>query len=243
MDRSWLSRTTLLIGEKAVLHLNNCHVMVVGLGGVGSYAAEFIARSGIGKMTIIDGDVFDPTNKNRQLTALDSTIGKNKAVVLAERIKEINPACQIQVLEEFVLPARVWQILEEDRPNYVMDCIDSVTPKLEWILACKRLKIKIISHMGAGGKTDPAQVRVANMEQLSGCKLGSHIKKRMKRKNASYRGVKVVFSTEVQQPHSLKMTDGTRYKKSFYGTVSYMPALFGLMGAAEVLRYLSKVQS
>jgi tRNA A37 threonylcarbamoyladenosine dehydratase len=215
----------------------------VGLGGIGSFAAEFIARGGVGRITLIDGDAFDATNKNRQLTALDSTLGKNKAVVLAERIKDINPECQLTVIEEFVLPERVWQILQEDQPDYVMDCIDSVTPKLEWILACKRLKVKVISHMGAGGKTDPAQVRVANMEQLSGCKLGAHIKKRMKRKNASYRGVKVVFSTEIQQPHSLKMTDGTRYKKSFYGTVSYMPALFGLMGAAEVLRYLANVKA
>jgi tRNA A37 threonylcarbamoyladenosine dehydratase len=97
-------------------------------------------------MTIIDGDAFDATNKNRQLTALDSTLGRNKAVVLAERIKEINPECQLTVIEEFVLPERVWQILKEDQPDYVMDCIDSVTPKLEWILACKRLKVKIISH-------------------------------------------------------------------------------------------------
>jgi tRNA A37 threonylcarbamoyladenosine dehydratase len=240
---NWLERTELLMSAQSMEQLQNAHVLIVGLGGIGSYAAEFVARGGVGRMTIIDGDAFDATNKNRQLTALDSTLGRNKAVVLAERIKEINPACQLTVIEEFVLPERVWQILKEDQPDYVMDCIDSVTPKLEWILACKRLKVKIISHMGAGGKTDPAQVRVANMEQLSGCKLGAHIKKRMKRKNASYRGVKVVFSTEVQQPHSLKMTDGTRYKKSFYGTVSYMPALFGLMGAAEVLRYLAKVKS
>lgn len=240
---NWLERTELLMSTQSMEQLRNAHVLIVGLGGIGSYAAEFIARGGVGRMTIIDGDAFDATNKNRQLTALDSTLGRNKAVVLAERIKEINPECQLTVIEEFVLPERVWEILQEDRPSYVMDCIDSVTPKLEWILACKRLKIKIISHMGAGGKTDPTQVRMANMEQLSGCKLGAHIKKRMKRKNASYRGVKVVFSTEIQQPHSLKMTDGTRYKKSFYGTVSYMPALFGLMGAAEVLRYLSKVNA
>jgi tRNA A37 threonylcarbamoyladenosine dehydratase len=240
---NWLERTELLMSAQSMNQIKSAHVMIVGLGGIGSYAAEFIARAGVGKMTIIDGDVFDPTNKNRQLTALDSTIGQNKALVLAARINEINPQCQIQVLEEFVLPERVWEILSNEKPDYVMDCIDSVTPKLEWILACKRLKVKIISHMGAGGKTDPSQVKVANMEQLAGCKLGAHIKKRMKRKNASYRGVKVVFSTEVQQPHSLKMTDGARYKKSFYGTVSYMPALFGLMGAAEVLRQLSKVHS
>jgi tRNA A37 threonylcarbamoyladenosine dehydratase len=186
---NWLERTELLLSAKSMQQLQEAHVLIVGLGGIGSYAAEFIARGGVGKMTIIDGDAFDPTNKNRQLTALDSTIDQNKAVVLAERIKDINPDCEVQVIEEFILPARVWEILQTEQPDYVMDCIDSVTPKLEWILACKRLKVKIISHMGAGGKMDPSQVKVANMEQLSGCKLGAHIKKRMKRKNASYRGV------------------------------------------------------
>ncbi len=237
---NWLERTQLLMHPIGIEQLNQAHVLIVGLGGIGSYAAEFIVRSGVGQLTIIDGDVFDATNKNRQLTALNSTIGKNKAVVLAERILDINPNCKLKIIEEFVMPQRVWEILAINKPDYVMDCIDSVTPKLEWILACKRLKIKIISHMGAGGKTDPKQVKVANMEQLSGCKLGAHIKKRMKRKKASYRGVKVVFSTEIQQAHSLKMTKDALFKKSFYGTVSYMPALFGLLGAAEVISYLTK---
>jgi tRNA A37 threonylcarbamoyladenosine dehydratase len=240
---NWLERTELLLSSQSMQQLKEAHVLIVGLGGIGSYAAEFIARAGVGRMTIIDGDVFDPTNKNRQLTALESTIGKSKSAVLAERIKDINPGCELTVLDEFILPARVWELLANDRPDYVMDCIDSVTPKLEWILACKRLKIKIISHMGAGGKTDPKQVKVGNMEQLSGCKLGAHIKKRMKRKNASYRGIKVVYSTEIQQAHSLKMTEGALFKKSFYGTVSYMPALFGLLGAAEVISFISKIKN
>src|SRR5690606_14732942 len=114
------------------------HELSVGLGGIGSFAGERIARAGVGKMTIIDGDVFDPTNKNRQLTALDSTIGKNKAVVLAERIKDINPDIELNVVQEFVVPERVWELLKEHKPDYVMDCIDSVTPKLEWIVACLR---------------------------------------------------------------------------------------------------------
>ena len=236
----WLERTALILGEEKINQLANSHVLIVGLGGIGSYAAEFICRSGVGTMTIIDGDAFDPTNKNRQLTALDSTIGKNKALVLQERLLEINPKLIINCVQEFVLPERVWQLLEEYNPDYVMDCIDSVTPKLEWILACKRRKTKIISHLGAGGKTDPSQVRVDKLERVCNCHLGQTIKKRMKTKNASFRGIKAVFSTEIQQKHSLKMTDGTKFKKSFYGTVSYMPALFGLMGAAEVIRYLTE---
>lgn len=236
---NWLERTELLFSKEQMDRLKNAHVLIVGLGGIGSFAGEFIARAGIGKMTIIDGDVFDPTNKNRQLTALDSTIGINKAVVLAERIRDINPEIKLNIVEEFVLPDRVWELLDEHQPDYVMDCIDSVTPKLEWLIACKRKKVKIISHMGAGGKTDPSKIKVTNIQHVSGCKLGAHMKKRLKRKNISYRGIKAVYSTEIQQKDSLKMTNGTNFKKSFYGTISYMPALFGLVGAAEVIQFLA----
>ena len=236
---NWLERTELLVGERELNRLKTAHVLIVGLGGIGSFAAEFIARAGVGTITLIDGDVFDPTNKNRQLTALDSTIGRNKAVVLAERLKDINPEIVLHVVEEFVLPERVWELLDEYKPNYVMDCIDSVTPKLEWIVACKRKKIKVISHLGAGGKTDPSKVQVVNLVQTHNCKLGAHVKKRLRRRKVCFKGVKAVFSGELQQKESLKLTNGLNFKKSFYGTVSYMPALFGLMGAAEVIRYLS----
>lgn len=236
----WLERTELILGEEKIGKLKNAHVLIVGLGGIGSFAGEFIARAGVGTMTLIDGDAFDATNKNRQLTALDSTIGRKKATVLAERLLDINPDLKLNVVEEFVVPERVWKLLEEYQPDYVMDCIDSVSPKLEWILACKRLKIKILTHLGAGGKMDPNQVQVDKLERVNNCKLGHYIKKRLRRSNASLRGIKAVYSSEIQQKHSLKMTDGSNYKRSFYGTVSYMPALFGLHGAAEVIRYITE---
>jgi tRNA A37 threonylcarbamoyladenosine dehydratase len=138
----WLERSELLVGKEGLEKLNKAHVLIVGLGGIGSFAGEFIARAGVGKITLIDGDCFDGTNKNRQLTALDSTIGKNKALVLAERIRDINPEIDLTILQEFVEPNRVWEILKEEKPNYVMDCIDSVSPKIEWIVACIALKIK-----------------------------------------------------------------------------------------------------
>ena len=237
---NWLERTELILGTTEMERLRSAHVMIVGLGGIGSFAGEFIARSGVGTITLIDGDVFDPSNKNRQLTALDSTIGKNKAVVLADRLRDINADVQLNVLEEFVLPERVWEILKEYQPDYVMDCIDSVTPKLEWIIAAKRLRIKIISHLGAGGKTDPSRVQVVNLHKSFNCQLGHYLKKRLKKKNIDYSSIRCVFSSELQQKSSLKMTDGTNYKRSFYGTVSYMPGLFGLMGAAEVIRHLTQ---
>jgi tRNA A37 threonylcarbamoyladenosine dehydratase len=234
----WLERTALLLDEKQINKLKDAHVMIVGLGGIGSFAGEFIARSGIGEITLIDGDCFDETNKNRQLTALDSTIGKNKAVVLAERIKEINPNVKLNIIEEFVVPQRVWEILGANKPDYVMDCIDSVTPKLEWIIACLRLKIKIISHLGAGGKLDPSKVEISSLEKTYNCKLAQHIKKRLKKQGVNFKKVKAVFSTEVQDKSSLKLTDGSNFKRSFYGTISYMPGLFGLMGAAEVIKHI-----
>ncbi|MEN9997930.1 MAG: hypothetical protein RI922_920 [Bacteroidota bacterium] len=236
---NWLERTELIMSAEKMQKLNQAHVLIVGLGGIGSFAAEFIARSGVGTMTIIDGDVFDPTNKNRQLTALDSTIGRNKAVVLGERLLDINPELKLNIVEEFVLPERVWTLLAEYKPDYVMDCIDSVTPKIEWIVACKRLKVKIISHFGAGGKTDPSQVLVASLENSYNCKLAAHVKKRLRRRGIGFKSVRAVFSSEIQQKSSLKMTNGANFKRSFYGTVSYMPALFGLIGAADVIRYLT----
>lgn len=237
---NWLERTELILGKTEMERLASAHVMIVGLGGIGSFAGEFIARSGVGTITLIDGDVFDPSNKNRQLTALDSTIGKNKAVVLAERIRDINPDAQLNIIEEFVLPERVWEIIKEHQPDYIMDCIDSVTPKLEWIIAAKRLKVKIISSLGAGGKTDPSRVQVVNLHQSYNCQLGQHLKKRLKKKNIDYKSIRCVFSSQLQLKDSLKMTDGTNFKRSFYGTVSYMPALFGLMAAADVIRYLTE---
>lgn len=236
---NWLERTELILGKVEMERLKNAHVLIVGLGGIGSFAGEFIARSGVGTITLIDGDVFDPSNKNRQLTALDSTVGRNKAVVLAERIRDINPDVKLNVLEEFVLPERVWTILEEFKPDYVMDCIDSVTPKLEWLVACLKLRIKVISHLGAGGKTDPTRVQVASLMNSHNCQLGHHIKRRLKKRNIDFKKIRCVFSSELQQKGSLKLTDGTNYKRSFYGTVSYMPGLFGLIGAAEVIRYIT----
>ena len=237
----WLERTELLIGKEKIDQLNKAHVLIVGLGGLGSFAGEFIARAGVGTITLIDGDAFDITNKNRQLTALTSTIDKNKAVVLAERIREINPDVKLNIIEEFVVPERVWEILATYQPDYVMDCIDSVTPKLEWLVACVAKKIKIISHMGAGGKLDPSKVKVETLDKTHNCKLAHHIKKRLKRKGITgLRRIKAVYSSEIQIKDSLKLTDGTNFKRSFYGTISYMPGLFGLHGAAEVIKYLTK---
>jgi tRNA A37 threonylcarbamoyladenosine dehydratase len=237
MDTSWLSRTSLLIGEKALQHLNTSHVMVVGLGGVGSYAAEFIARSGIGKMTIIDGDVVDPTNRNRQLPALATNHGQPKALIMEERIRAINPEIELTVVREFINPPMVTAQLAT-KPDYIIDAIDSITPKLTFIQLAYESKLKLVSSMGAGAKLDPTQLRVVDISKTYNCPFAQQIRKQLNRRFGIKKGIKVVFSPEEPIKESLMLTDGSNFKKSAYGTISYLPATFGAVAASVVIRDL-----
>ena len=239
MQSEWLQRTELLVKEEGIERLQSANILIVGLGGVGSFAAEFLVRSGIGNLTIVDGDTVDITNINRQLPALNSTIGKNKTDVVAERILDINPKLNLKKIYEFLEPERMDEILTQEKFDYVLDCIDSLSPKLALIITCKRNKIKLVSAMGAGGKTDPSKVMVRDISKTNNCFLAKQIRKKLK-KEQIHKGFRCVFSTEIQDENSLKMTDGSNYKKSFYGTISYMPAIFGLYAAAEVIRFLLK---
>ena len=239
MQSEWLQRTELLVKEEGIERLQSANILIVGLGGVGSFAAEFLVRSGIGNLTIVDGDTVDITNINRQLPALNSTIGKNKTDVVAKRILDINPEINLKEINEFLEPERMEEILTQEKFDYVLDCIDSLSPKLALIITCKRKKIKLVSAMGAGGKTDPSKVMVRDISKTNNCFLAKQIRKKLK-KEQIHKGFRCVFSTEIQDENSLKMTDGSNYKKSFYGTISYMPAIFGLYAAAEVIRFLLK---
>ncbi len=239
MQSEWLQRTELLVKKEGIERLQSSNILIVGLGGVGSFAAEFLVRSGIGNLTIVDGDTVDITNINRQLPALSSTIGKNKTDVVAERILDINPEINLKKINEFLEPERMEEILTQEKFDYVLDCIDSLSPKLALIITCKRKKIKLVSAMGAGGKTDPSKVMVRDISKTNNCFLAKQIRKKLK-KEQIHKGFRCVFSTEIQDENSLKMTDGSNYKKSFYGTISYMPAIFGLYAAAEVIRFFLK---
>ncbi|MRM83831.1 ThiF family adenylyltransferase [Riemerella anatipestifer] len=239
MTNNWLERTELLIKQDGLNKLQNANILVVGLGGVGSFAAEFLARAGVGKMTIIDGDTVDITNINRQLPALHSTVNQPKVELVYARLKDINPNLDLTAINEFLTPERMEAILTKEKFDYILDCIDSVSPKLSLILTAKRNKIKIVSAMGAGGKTDPSKVMVRDISKTNNCFLAKQIRKRL-RKEKINKGIKCVFSTELQKEDSLKMTDGSNFKKSFYGTISFMPALFGLHAAAEVINHLTK---
>ena len=235
-DISWLARTELLIGKDALLKLTASHVVIVGLGGVGSYAAEFIARSGVGCMTIIDGDVVDPTNRNRQLPALATNHGMSKAMIMEERLKAINPEISLTVVKEFINPEMVRQQLNE-KPDYIIDAIDSITPKITFIQMAYESKLPLVSSMGAGAKLDPTQLKVVDISKTWNCPFAQQIRKNLKKLGIA-KGIKVVFSPENPNKESLMLTDGKNFKKSAYGTISYLPAVFGAVAASVAIRDL-----
>ncbi len=231
----WLERTELLITEKNLDILAKTNVLIVGLGGVGSFAAEFLARAGVGNMTIVDGDVVDITNTNRQLPATHSTVGKSKAELMRDRIQDINPALKLRTVNQFINPEESSVLVNSEAYDYVLDCIDSVTPKLLLIRAAKEKGCKIISSMGAGGKIDSMMIKYADISKTHICPFAYYIRKRL-RQEGIYGGVMTVFSEEKPIKESIKVTEGLNYKRSFYGTISYIPALFGLNMASWVVR-------
>ncbi|MBA5791844.1 tRNA threonylcarbamoyladenosine dehydratase [Flavobacterium sp. xlx-214] len=234
----WQERAELLFKPEGLQVLKNANVLIVGLGGVGSFAAEFIARAGVGNITIVDGDTVDITNINRQLPALHSTVNLPKVDVVGNRLMDINPELNLIKIQEFISPERAYEIVT-DQYDYVLDCIDSITPKLNLIVAAKKARVKVISNMGAGGKMLASKVVVKDISKTDVCPLAKVIRKRLRKMGVSS-GVKAVFSLEKPDESSLKMTDGTNFKKSFFGTNSWMPGLFGLHSAETVIRHLLK---
>jgi tRNA threonylcarbamoyladenosine dehydratase len=235
-DLGWLSRSALLVGNEGIDVLQSKHVLVVGLGGVGSFAAEFICRSGVGEMTIVDGDVVDPSNRNRQLPALATNHGVSKAEIMQERLLAINPDLKLHVISEFLTPQKCREILET-KFDYVMDCIDSITPKVTLLSTAFHAGQRIVSSMGAGGKFDPSKLRVTDLIETYQCRFAEYVRKRGKRLGIT-QGIKAVFSIEEVKRDSLIMTDGSNFKRSAYGTISYLPAAFGGMCASVVIRDL-----
>ena len=189
-------------------------------------------------MSIVDGDIVDITNINRQLPALHSTVGQPKVKVVGDRLLDINPELQLTRIEEFLSPERAYELVSPEF-DYVLDCIDSLTPKMNLIIAAKRKKVKLISNMGAGGKYDAAKVTVRDISKTEYCPLAKNIRKRLKKVGID-KGIKAVYSAEIPDSKSLKLTDGTNFKKSFYGTNSWMPALFGLHAAETVVKHIIK---
>ena len=234
----WLERTELLLGVEKLERLKNRHVLIVGLGGVGAYAAEQICRAGVGEMTIVDADVVEDSNRNRQLPALISTIGNPKVEVMKERLLQINPDLKIHAIHEFLRDEGTERLLDESHYDYVVDAIDSLAPKVFLIYHALQRNLKVISAMGAGGKMDPSLIKVTDIKKTYQCRLAHALRKRLHRLGIRD-GFKAVFSPEIV-PESAVVLDANPEinKLSTVGTISYIPAMFGCFVAAEVIREL-----
>ena len=236
MSYEWLERTSLLLGDEKLKKLQNANVLVVGLGGVGAYAAEMIARSGVGRMTIADADTVSPTNINRQLIALHSTIGKEKSELMADRLRDINPEIELTVVNRFIKDDETDVLLDSDKFDYVVDAIDTLSPKLALIKGSLDRNIPLVSSMGAGAKTDPTKMEICDIAKTHHCPLAHMLRKRL-HKIGIRSGFRAVFSPEPVREGAMILCE-EQNKKSNTGTISYIPALFGIGCASVVIRGL-----
>ncbi|MBE6283613.1 MAG: tRNA threonylcarbamoyladenosine dehydratase [Mediterranea massiliensis] len=232
----WKQRTTLLMGQEKMDRLAKAHVLVVGVGGVGAYAAEMLCRAGIGHLTLVDADVVQPTNINRQLPALHSTIGYSKVEVLAKRFRDINPEVTLTVLPTFLKDEAIPELLDAAHYDFVVDAIDTLSPKCHLISESMKRRIKIVSSMGAGAKSDVTQIRYADIWGTYHCGLSKAVRKRLQKMGIK-RKLPVVFSTEQADANAVILTDEEN-KKSTTGTISYLPAVFGCYLAQYVIKHL-----
>ncbi len=232
----WQERTELLIGKDKITKLSEAHVLIVGLGGVGAYAVESLCRAGVGELTIVDGDFLHPSNKNRQLVALESSMNKPKAEVVGKRLIDINPKLKLNIIQEYIKDDRMIEIL--DKPfDYVVDAIDTLSPKVLLIYHSLQKGLKIVSSLGAGGRLDPTKVIIKDISKSYNCRLGLFLRKRLRKLGIS-KGFKVVFSEDKADENAVIVDEPGENKKSTVGTISYMPPIYGCFCASVVIRDL-----
>jgi tRNA A37 threonylcarbamoyladenosine dehydratase len=237
ITKDWRERSRMLVGDEGVERLARAHVLVAGLGGVGGMAAEMLCRAGIGTLSISDSDYFSPSNRNRQLNALCSTDGRSKAQVTAERLRDINPDVVLHVHEQYMKDDYTLQLLQSAPYDYVLDAIDTLSPKSYFIFHALQLGLRVVSSMGSGAKLDPTLVQVADLSETNHCTFAHDVRKRLRRLGVE-KGVKAVFSPEPVIKQSIIHKEGMQNKKSEIGTISYMPAVFGCVCASVVIRDL-----
>jgi tRNA A37 threonylcarbamoyladenosine dehydratase len=235
----WQERTELLLGGKNLKKIEDSHCLVAGLGGVGAYAAEMLVRAGLGEISIVDFDIVKASNLNRQLLALNSTIGIKKADVLEKRLLDINPYLKLHKYDKYLIDKEITELLSANDYDYVIDAIDTLSPKMYLIVECLKMETKLISSMGAGGKTNPAKIQIADFSETYNDKLARMLRKRL-HKIDIYKGFKVVFSSELINKNAVKLVYDEANKKTNVGTISYMPAMFGMHMAAEVLKDIAE---
>ena len=210
-ENNWQQRTELLLGEEKMKRIRASHVLVVGLGGVGAYAAEMLCRAGVGRMTIVDADTVQPANMNRQLPAMHSTLGMPKAEVLAARYKDINPDIELTVLPVYLKDENIPELLDSAKFDFIVDAIDTISPKCFLIYEAMKRHIKIVSSMGAGAKSDITQICFADLWDTYHCGLSKAVRKRLQKMGVK-RKLPVVFSTEQADPKAVLLTDDERNK-------------------------------
>jgi tRNA A37 threonylcarbamoyladenosine dehydratase len=226
-------RTRILVGEAGISRLGAAHVFLAGLGGVGSYAAEALARAGIGELTLVDHDRVSGSNLNRQLPALRSTLGRKKIEVVAERIRDIEPACRLHLFDAFLDPDNIPDRLPEC--SVVIDAIDSLSAKAALVAEAYQRGLTVVSSMGAGGRMDPTRLRVTDLQDTIVCPLARAMRTHLRRRGVG-RGVIAVWSDEDPMPPLPPEDVGRGRPRAVNGTVSYMPALFGLTTAGIAVR-------
>ena len=237
MAEHWLQRTELLFGAEKMKRLHDAHVLVVGTGGVGAYAAEMICRAGVGRLTLVDADEVQITNLNRQLPAMHSTLGQPKVKILADRFRDINPELQVEARAAYLTEEDIPQLLDSEKFSFIVDAIDTITPKCTLISEAWERHIPIVSSMGAGAKHDLSKIQFADLWDTYHCGLSKAVRKRLQ-KMGPKRKLPVVFSTEQADTNAILLVDNEKNKKSTAGTVSYMPAVFGCYLAQYVIEHL-----
>ncbi|MGD8275683.1 MAG: tRNA threonylcarbamoyladenosine dehydratase [Thiohalocapsa sp.] len=236
-DHPIRERTSILIGAAGCDRLAAAHVLLAGLGGVGSFTAEALARAGVGQLTIADFDVVAPSNLNRQLCALTSTLGEKKAEVIAARIADINPHCRVAIRDQFLSMDAMPALVEAGDYDHIADAIDSLSSKVALLAAALEAGVPVAASMGAGGRLDPTRIHVTDLMDTRECRLAREVRKRLRRQGHG-RGVLAVWSDEPPLPPLPPEPTGRGRDRAVNGTISYMPALFGLTLAGVVVRRL-----
>lgn len=233
----WQERTAILLKEQQMDRLCNATVAVIGLGGVGAYAAEMLARAGVSHLVLLDSDSVSVSNKNRQLLALDSTIGRPKTEVMAARLRDVNPEIELELIAEYLTEDNVPQLLGGRRIDYLVDAIDTLSPKIALIKYCMTEHIPLVSSMGSGAKTDMTKIRITDISKSFNCPLAYMLRKRLRKEGIS-KGFLAVFSEELPDRDAVVPMED-RNKKSQVGTISYLPASFGCACAQAVITNLT----
>jgi tRNA A37 threonylcarbamoyladenosine dehydratase len=236
MTSPLFERSHILIGDEGIERLQKAHVLLAGVGGVGSFTAEALARMGVGHITLVDHDVVSGSNINRQLVALTSNVGQSKAEVMSARIKDINPDCDVTLIKEFLTPESIPELLSTPF-DVVIDAIDSMSSKASLIETAWRNDMTIFASMGAGGKLDPTQVRTGDLLDTRICKLAKQLRGHLRKRGVG-RGIQTVYSLEMPLAPLPPEDVGRGRPRAVNGTVSYMPSIFGLTLAGMVINHI-----